>query len=221
VCQGSWEFDAKEMSAISQLSQSLTEFQKRYRVPIALLFFVMHVVDLGSDIIMCVMLHNAHLRKLFLASAISLILTLVFTIFYDATIHLYVWVFGEVVANTFRLNRNVMAGDLFGGFISYFLGPLTPLLLPETYNTGRLTNRLSIVTAISEDIPQAIIALIVLLTQDGWNSELAFVQVLSSLFGGIIKYFAGIFFESNRKSLSDSEDVRGVVTSDPILTSQL
>jgi hypothetical protein len=208
--------------AVSQFSESLTGVLQKYRVPLALLFFVMHVIDIGSDIVMCIMLHNAQIHRLFLASIISLILSLVFTIFYDATIHIYVWIFGEVVANTFRLNRMVMASDLFGGFVSYFLGPLTPFLLPETYNTSRLTNRLSIVTAISEDIPQSIIALIILLTQDGWNSELAFVQVLSSLLTGIVKYFAGIFFESNRKSLSaDSHDTARDVTPDPFLPSQL
>ena len=205
---------------LSQFSESLQRTLERYRFPLALVFFVMHVIDIGSDIVMCVMLYNAEIQRLFLASAISLILSLVFTIFYDATIHLYVWVFGDVVAKTFRLNRDVMITDLFGGLLSYFFGPLTPFLLPETYNTTRLTNRLSIVTAISEDIPQAIIALIVLLTQDGWNSELAFLQVLSSLLAGVIKYLAGIFLESNRKSLSaDTHDSRDVVVPDPFLAS--
>jgi hypothetical protein len=212
-------------SLLSRASALVTELLAKYRILVALISFVLHYIDLASDVVMCIMLHNAQKRNLFIASACSICLTLFFTIFYDATIHVYVHFFGDIVADTFRLNRNVMRKDLIGGFLSFFYGPLTPLLLPESYNPARLLNRVSIVSAISEDIPQAIIAMIILLTQDGWNSELAFVQVISSLVAGILKYFVGIFFESKRPSLSnpspagrDTPD--GVVPpSDTLLTS--
>jgi hypothetical protein len=207
------------MSLVSRGSAVLTEFLSKYRIPLTILSFMLHVIDVSSDVGMCLMLHRAQKRNLFIASACSLCLSLLFTIFYDATIHIYVHFFGDVVADTFRLNRNVMASDLFGGFISFFFGPLTPFLLPVSYNPARLTNRLSIVTAISEDIPQAVIAIIIVLTQDGWNSELAFLQVFSSLVAGVIKYLAGIFFESKRKSISDPADGLALSVDTPLASS--
>lgn len=212
MCVGGLVGKKVQKMSFSEFLRGITEFMEKYRLFFSLVFFIFHVIDVGSDIVMCIMLHHASFTRLYIASTCSLVLSLVFTIFYDAVILLYVFVFGDVVAETFRLNRRVMKADLYGGFVSFFLGPLTPFILSEEYNTKRLTNRLSIVTAISEDIPQAIIAFVVLFSHQGWNSKLAFIQILSSLVAGLIKYFAGIFFESNRKSFSatDAQDQNGL-----------
>jgi hypothetical protein len=154
---------------------------------------------------MCWMLYHANKISLFSGSILSLLLTFLSVIFYDCIIKIYISCFGQQIGEIFRYNSNVTLKDLFGGFLSYFLGPLISLILTKDYNIPRLSNRLSIVTAISEDIPQGIIAMYILITQDGWNSELAFLQILSSIIAGIVKYFVGLYFETNRQSLSAND----------------
>lgn len=188
---------------LKTISEKITIFLNKYKFYISILFFIVHIFDISSDIFMCIKLYQPGKYQLFLCSFISLLLSLLLTIFYDFIIKFYSLFFGEVVNQLFHLNKNLMLSDLFSAFLSYFLGPLTPYILSKNYNVERLSNRLSIVTAITEDIPQAIIALIILNVYTGWNSELAFLQVLSSLFAGIIKYFLGIYLEVNRQSLSN------------------
>lgn len=96
----------------------------------------------------------------------------------------------------------VMFADVVAGFFSLFLGPLTYLFVDPVYNTERLANRLTIVSGVSEDIPQGIIALLVMAMGIG-DSSLAMFQVITSIIGGVIKYITGVVLEARRREGED------------------
>jgi branched-subunit amino acid transport protein AzlD len=155
---------------------------------------------------------------LFLASSLALVSVVIFTTFFDAVIYTYTLCFGEKVAATFRLNRRVMCSDMFAAFLSIFLGPLTYLVIDPRYNTAKLENRLSIVSGMSEDIPQGIIAFLVV-TIDRKHTSLAMFQLVTSIIGGAVKYVLGIVFEVTREPSMAAQDASAM--NDVVLPNEL